>query len=131
MSLTEKEFEFWKLMEHIRSTIDTVRDISVFVHQPLEPPRGRFPWLQWLMHKHSIEAAVRELDRVNELLHMLDPEEPSRSSSLVSHAQDLLNLVNISNEVDDQRHEKDQVSELEVPHAEATTTVNTTCIYWS
>jgi hypothetical protein len=93
MSPTEKEFEFRKIMEHILSAIDTVGDT---------------------------DAAVQELDRVNELLHMLDPDELSRSSSLVSHIQDLLNSFNISNEVDDQRCEKDQVSELEVPRTEAT-----------
>jgi hypothetical protein len=85
------EFEFLEVKEHNPSTIDTMGDI---------------------------EAAVRELNYLNKLFYILDPEELSQSSSLVSQVQDFLNSFNFSEDAEDRRCE-DQVSELEFPHTEA------------
>jgi hypothetical protein len=74
MSSAGFEFESLEVKEHNPSTIDTMGDI---------------------------EAAVRELNYLNKLFHILDPEELSQSSSLVSQVQDLLNSFNFSGDVED------------------------------
>ncbi|KAJ6553228.1 hypothetical protein B0H19DRAFT_1072703 [Mycena capillaripes] len=71
-------------------------------------------------NKGKLIAPVQELKHINELLYPLDPEELSRSSSLVSHVQELPNSFNISDEVDDEHRVEDQVSKLKVTRTEGT-----------
>ncbi|KAJ7303478.1 hypothetical protein DFH08DRAFT_825934 [Mycena albidolilacea] len=57
---------------------------------------------------HDLEAAIRDLNQLIELMNIMDPEELSQSSSLISHIQGLPNSFNFPEDIGDVHHE-DQV----------------------
>ncbi|KAJ7882760.1 hypothetical protein B0H14DRAFT_2565154 [Mycena olivaceomarginata] len=63
---------------------------------------------------HDLEAAVRDLNQLIELMNIMDPEELSQSSSLISHVQGLPNSFNFPEDIGDVHYE-DQVPKPEHP----------------